>query len=291
MNRGSNNNGLWQFQDISVRAGVLGPKYSAISCFFDFNNDGLDDLISIANDASVQDSAAGEMYKDLLGLPVPNDAVKLYQNNGNETFSDVHRTAGLHHTLFAQGYNIGDFDNDGWIDFYVGTGTPDMRARMPNRMFRNTGGTAFEEITMCGTGHLNKGHGIATGDLDNDGDTDIYAVMGGIYEGDIANNAYFQNSGNNNHWLQLILKGTASNREARGAKIAVTVLTAEGKKRTIRATCGTGCSYGGGSRRIEIGLGNAQKILKTVIYWPHFSKKTTELDTLEMDRLVYIEEQ
>ena len=59
----------------------------------------------------------------------------------------------------AMGCNFGDFDNDGWLDFYLGTGDPDVSMLVPNRMFRNLSGGRFAEITgTSGTGHLQKGH-------------------------------------------------------------------------------------------------------------------------------------
>ena len=51
---------------------------------------------------------------------------------------------------------------------------------MPNLMFRNDGGRRFVDVTAAtGTGHLQKGHGVAFADLDNDGDQDVFANVGG----------------------------------------------------------------------------------------------------------------
>ena len=81
--------------------------------------------------------------------------------------------------IYAMGSNFGDLDNDGWLDFYVGTGNPDLRSVIPNRMFRNVEGKRFEEVTLPGGfGHIQKGHGAAFADLDRDGDQDVYMVIG-----------------------------------------------------------------------------------------------------------------
>ena len=104
------------------------------------------------------------------------------------------REAGLHTVMQAMGLNYGDLDNDGWLDFYAGTGNPDFHTLVPNRMFRNDGGRRFQDVTTAGNfGHLQKGHGIAWGDVDNDGDLDIFEQMGGAYQADRAYSALYEN--------------------------------------------------------------------------------------------------
>src|SRR6185295_783690 len=136
-------------------------------------------------------------------------------NKGDGTFEDVTKAAGLYKVIPAMGLNFGDLDNDGWLDFYLGTGNPEFSTLVPNRMFRNAGGKFFQEVTTAtGTGQLQKGHGVGFADLDNDGDQDIYAVTGGAFTADNYRNALFLNPGNTNHWLKLKLEGTKSNRVA-----------------------------------------------------------------------------
>ena len=77
------------------------------------------------------------------------------------------------------GCNFGDLDNDGFLDMYLGTGRPSYLFLMPNVLFRNVGGRRFEDITAAaGTGHLQKGHGVAFADWDRDGDSDIFLEAG-----------------------------------------------------------------------------------------------------------------
>ena len=72
------------------------------------------------------------------------------------------------------GSNFGDLDNDGYLDFYLGTGYPDYRSIMPNVMYRNQSGKRFADVSMAGGfSHLQKGHGVVFADLDNDGDQDF----------------------------------------------------------------------------------------------------------------------
>jgi hypothetical protein len=94
---------------------------------------------------------------------------------------------------------------------------------MPNTLLHN--GERFIDITeSSGTGAFAKGHGIAFADLNNDGDEDIFAVMGGPVVGDPYNTRVFQNPGaHGNDWITLKLNRVKTNRAAIGARIAVTV--------------------------------------------------------------------
>ncbi len=288
MNRGSNNNGQWQFQDIAARAGVLGPKLSKVAGFLDFDNDGWEDIVAVANDLTAQDSAGGAALKRLLGKKNTLDGLKLYRNNGNETFSEQQLAAGLQGQHHAEGLQIGDFDNNGWPDLYLGTGAPSLFAILPNRLFLNQNGKVFTDASMNGAGHLQKTKGIALGDMDNDGDTDVVAITGGVFDGDVANAAYFENrDSSHHHWLQLDLRGSTANRDAKGARVAVTVID-NGKKRTIRATCSTGTNSGGNSRMVEIGIGKAQKVEKLEVFWPHFSGTSTVFDSVSVDSRIFV---
>jgi hypothetical protein len=166
------------------------------------------------------------------------------------------------------GCNFGDLDNDGWLDVYLGTGEPSLAAIMPKRMFRNANGKCFQDVTTAGGfGHLQKGHAVGFADLDNDGDQDVFIVLGGAYPGDRARCALFLNPGNTNHWLKLKLEGTRSNRAAIGARIKVNVTTPHGT-RSIYKTVNSGGSFGSSPLRQEIGLGDAVAISSLEAVWP-----------------------
>jgi hypothetical protein len=166
-------------------------------------------------------------------------------------------------------------DNDGWLDFYCGTGDPELRTVIPKRMFRNAEGKFFQDVsTATGTGHIQKGHAVAFADLDDDGAQDIYISLGGAYTGDGARNALFHNPGTTNHWLKLKLVGVKANRAAIGARVAVTVQTPTGQ-RSIYRTVSSGGSFGANPLRQEIGLGNATGIVGVEIRWPGSDTRQT----------------
>lgn len=276
----------WKFTDVSHQAGVDLQYNSFSTFFFDYDNDGWPDIY-VGGYGGV--TSVGDIARDYLGLPTTAEKAKLYHNNHDGTFTDVSKQAHLDKVIHGMGINFGDLDNDGWLDFYVGTGNPDLSTLIPNRMFRNHNGKQFDEVTTTGDfGHLQKGHGIAFGDLNNNGQQDIFLVAGGAFEGDTAHDCLFVNPGNSNHWVTLALTGTKSNHIALGAEICVTVTTPQGLRKIYR-TVSTGGSFGTNPLRQEIGLGDAIRIEQVTIHWPA-SGVDQILKHLSMNRFYKIRE-
>ncbi len=160
---------------------------------------------------------------------------------------------------------------------------------MPNIMYRNRGGAGFSDVTSAGGfGHLQKGHGIAFADLDNDGDQDVFEQMGGFFPGDKYYNALFENPGFGNHWISIKLVGVRSNRSAIGARIHLQV-TENGKQRSIYKHVNSGGSFGANPLRQTIGLGKASRIEILEVYWPT-TKQTQTFRNLPVDRFIQITE-
>ena len=262
-NEGPGADGAWSFRDAAAEAGVEGPPVSFPTWFFDYDNDGWEDIF-----VSGFSGGLADVVLERLGRPHRGQLPRLYRNDRDGTFTDVTRAAGLDRIMVGMGSNFGDFDNDGFLDLYLGTGDPDYRMLIPNLAFRNAAGERFLDVTASGGfGHLQKGHGVSFGDIDADGDQDLYHVSGGAFEGDTFPNALYLNPGHGNRWLTLRLEGAVSNRAAIGARIRVVAVTPDGD-REVHVTVGSGGSFGGSSLQQEIGLGAASEIRTVAVTWP-----------------------
>lgn len=136
----------------------------------------------------------------------------LYQNDGMGVFIDVIVNIGLDQVFFVMGCNFGDFDNDGFLDFYFGIGVFDFWVVVLNLMFKNDVGECFKNVIYVGGfGYIQKGYGISFVDVNNDGDQDIYVVMGGLVSGDVFQNVFFENFGNDNYWFSFCFEGILVN--------------------------------------------------------------------------------
>ncbi len=258
------NNGNGTFTECAEKAGITGPKFSFGSFFFDYNQDGWPDLFVCGYKAD----NVGDIAAEYVGKPSSVEKPRLYRNNKNGTFTDVTAEMHLQRSITGMGLNFGDMDNDGYPDFYIGTGNPDLAALVPNRAFRNDAGKRFQEVTTStDTGHLQKGHAVVFADVNNDGQQDLFAQQGGAYYGDIAFSCLFANPGHKNHWIVLKLEGVHSNRSAIGALVRVVVKQQRGLH-TVYHTIGTGGSFGARPLRAEIGLGAAEAIGHIEITWP-----------------------
>jgi tetratricopeptide (TPR) repeat protein len=273
------------FTDVTAAAGVQGPWSSFGAWFFDYDNDGWPDLFVADYGVSVEDVMRG-----FLRQPQSGEKLRLFKNLGNGKFRDVTAEVGLDRVMMPMGLNFGDIDNDGFLDFYLGSGNPSYASPIPNVLFHNQGGKRFVDITASsGTGIMPKGHGVAFADLDRDGDEDLFVVMGGAVPGDQQMARVFENPGNGNDWINIRLSGVQSNRAALGARIKVTVRNAGAAPRSIYRTVGSGGSFGASPLEQHIGLGKAAEIENVEIWWPA-SKTRQNFPHIAKDQFFQIEE-
>src|SRR5262249_52799000 len=125
-------------------------------------------------------------------------------------------------------------------------------------------------------------------DWDDDGDLDLFAVLGGGYPGDRGYNALFQNPGHGHHWLKVRLVGQQTNRSAIGARLQVHLQGPAGS-RTIHRTIGNNGSFGGNTLVESIGLLDATSVHRLTVTWPT-SKTTQTFRNLAADQAIEITE-
>jgi tetratricopeptide (TPR) repeat protein len=274
------------FSDVAKEVGLVGPVASFPVWSWDFNNDGAIDFYVSAYDLN---HGIDGFVADFLDIPHDAEVDHLYQGNGEGSFRDVAFEQGIDRVTLPMGSNFGDLNGDGYLDYYLGTGYQDYEALMPNLMFLNDGGSGFTEISMAGGfSHLQKGHAVSFADLDNDGDQDVFIVMGGAFAGDGFANALFENPGFGNHWIAIDLVGTTSNRSAIGARVHL-VIDDDGVKRSIYRWVNSGGSFGANPLRQHIGISKATRVELLEVHWPA-SDQVQQFRNVAVDQRIEITE-
>jgi hypothetical protein len=149
-------------------------------------------------------------------------------------------------------------------------------------MYRNTGKGHFVKTSdLLGADFTRPiaGRGLASADFDNDGDMDFAVSVRGDFPEILRNDG-----GNTNHWLEVLLIGTKSNRDGTGSALK---LTSEGFVQFKQAQ--GGASYMSASDpRIHFGLGKRTKIDSLTITWP--SGQVDTLTNLPLDKIIAVKE-
>ncbi len=155
--------GATLFTDITIDTGILFSGASEGVCVFDYNNDGMDDILFTTRNGSSN---------------------HLYRNEGNMIFMDVSFESNIGVTMEARTAVAGDFDNDGDLDVFIGATVGE------SMLFENTGEGTFQDITdISGINISDQVRGSSWVDHDKDGFLDLY--VGLLYEP----NKLFKNNG------------------------------------------------------------------------------------------------
>ncbi len=236
----------------------------------------------------------GSGRSDLIVTHLDQQLARLYQNVGEGYFEDATFRSKISYATFhlsGFGTRFMDYDNDGARDLFMANGHvldniqryhAETTYAEPKLMFRNVGHGIFENVSdQLGPDFLlpRVSRGAAIGDFDNDGDLDIVISNNGQAPQLLRNDG-----GNANHWFQLLLIGTRSNRDAVGARVKVTagdlVLYDEKKG---------GMSYQSAQDpRLHFGLGQHTTVEEVEIKWP--SGELTKLTNIKSDQILAIEE-
>ncbi|MBL0156998.1 MAG: CRTAC1 family protein [Bryobacterales bacterium] len=234
----------------------------------------------------------GDGILDIFKTHFADDTQMLYQGDGKGQYRDVSLKVGIgvETRFICWGVGMPDLDNDGWPDILLVTGSvyPEVEKDLPAYpyrtiplMFRNLGNGKFEQlIEMAGPAILERhsSRGSAFGDFDNDGDVDVV-----VWNRNEPPSLLRNDLKSTNHWLQVRLTGTVSNRSAIGAQVT---LEFAGRKST-QVVLSQSSFYSASDLRLHFGLGGATGA-EIVVRWP--TGKRERFAAAKVDTVVALKE-
>ncbi len=235
----------------------------------------------------------GDGLLDLFVTNYQSEMPVLYRNLGGGLFEDATRKSQIPSSLFPHvnwGTGIVDFDNDGNRDIFIANGHFDRvelmddrtSLKVPNFLLRNQGKGKFVDVSKSsgsGMSIVESSRGAGFDDLDNDGDIDVV-----ILNSNAAPTLLRNDSVNKNHWLQLSMRGSSSNRDGVGARVRVfsgdQILVDE-----VHSGRGYQSHYGS---RLNFGLGRNDQVEQIEVHWPN--GKIEKLGKFKANQILQVQE-
>jgi len=232
-------------------------------------------------------------WLDIVKTNFSDEGVDLFHNDGDAAFTDVSGAAGLGNETHYVSWGCGFFDpdNDGWADLMYVSGHvyPELERihantsyREPRALYRNRGNAVFEEVSQLAGAAIttpSTGRGCAFGDFNNDGCVDV------VINNQNEKASLLQVSRqNHNHWINITLVGTKSNRSAIGARLKCVA----GSLSQIAEVRSGGSYLSQNDLRVAFGLGEKAVVDLLEIQWP--SGAVDRLHNLAVDQFIRIQE-
>jgi len=254
------NQGDGTFKDVSREAGVHEPAVGSAALAVDVDQDGWLDVVQFTY-SRPQDAIHTLRHGE---GPENGSPTRIWRNNRDGTFTEIGREIGLDGCWGTMSGAVGDYDNDGHLDLFLGNGDPGMDRNEASILYRNDGRGHFKNVTFAaGLPFTGKGHGMNMADLAGDGRLHLIVGSGGLYPGDLLTTEVYRPRRRPGHYLNVRLEATASHRNALGARLR---LRARGRDQHRVVSGGSG--FGWSPLEQHFGLGLAEAIDHLEIRWP-----------------------
>jgi hypothetical protein len=218
---------------------------------------------------------------DIFVTNITGETHAFYRNLGDGAFEDARLAAGLSaptapYTGF--GTNWLDYDSDGFLDLFIANGAVTLLEavrgqpfpfRQPSQLFKGRDGTTFDDVSAASGPALRRtevSRGVATGDVDNDGDVDLLLTANGGPARLLLNQI-----GSRRHWLSIRLKGRSDNRQGLGARVGLRRRNGTVLWRQARTD---GSYLSSSDPRVHFGLGFDTALDSVEVVWPSGRRET-----------------
>ncbi len=261
------NNHDGTFTDVGKKAGFTDFVVGSVSFWCDYDNDGWLDLVQYSwsdHEDVVTTMKTGHG-------PADGSATRVYHNNRDGTFTMVSRELGIDGCWGTMSGSFGDVNNDGYIDFILGNGSPRMDRSEPLVVLESDG-KRYNNVTFsAGLPFSGKSHGANCADLFGDGRLTIVVASGGAYPGELLTTSVFRPKERMGNYLNVRVTGTKSNRDGIGARITL-FTDATQQMREV----GGGTNFGCLPPEQHFGLGKLTEVDALEIRWPGGARQRVE---------------